>query len=235
MKTGKLVALMFVLSFATAALWATEEQSRTGTVTNTINAGKYIYLQLDEQGEETWLATQRLPVSPGDEVEYLGGDMMQDFYSKGLDRTFASIRFVTRIRVLNRDKMATGAAMPADQYHEKAAGGKTAVVVPKRGDIARAEGGMTIEELFAAGEKLTGQAVTVRAVVMKVSNNILGKNWITLQDGTGFAPGDKLTATTSETVRPGATVIVDGIVKTNVNLGAGYRYKVLLENAVFTL
>ena len=204
-------------------------------MTDTINAGKYIYLQLDEQGEETWLATQRLPVSPGDTVEYLGGDMMQDFHSKGLDRTFESIRFVTRIRVLDRDKASTGQAMPADEYHQNVPREKTAVIAPKRGDIARAEGGKTIEELFAAGEKLTGETVVLRAVVMKVSNNIMGKNWITLQDGTGTAPDDKLTVTTSETVPVGEEVIVEGIVRTNVNLGAGYHYKVLLDNAVFTL
>ncbi len=235
MKTGKLAALMFVLFFAAAAPWAAEEQSRIGTVTDTISAGQYIYLKLDEQGEETWLATLQLPVSAGDEVEYLGGDMMQDFYSKGLDRTFASIRFVTRIRVLNQDNAATGQAIPDDKYHQNVGKKKTKPVAPKKGDIARAEGGKTIEELFAAGEKLTGEAVVLRAVVMKVSNNVLGKNWITLRDGTGIVPDDKLTVTTSETVPVGAKVIVDGIVRTNVNLGAGYQYKVLLDNAVFTL
>ncbi|MDH3980707.1 MAG: hypothetical protein OEU91_09385 [Gammaproteobacteria bacterium] len=234
MKTGKLSALLLVLLLAPAALWAAEEQSRIGTVTDTITAGQYIYLKLDEQGEETWLATLRLPVSAGDEVEYLGGDVMQEFYSKGLDRTFASIRFVTRIRVLDQDDVSTGQAMPADKYHQNIARGKTAVVAPEKGDITRAEGGKTIEELFAAGEKLTGETVVLRAVVMKVSNNVLGKNWITLQDGTGAAPDDKLTVTASETVPVGAKVVVDGIVRTNVDLGSGYQYKVLLDNAVFT-
>ena len=235
MKAGKRATLLLLLSFAATTLWATEEPSRTGTVTDTISVGKYIYLQLDEQGEEIWLATQQLPVSPGDEVEYLGGDLMQDFYSKSLDRTFDSIRFVSRLQVLDRDNASTGQAMPADEYHQNVARGKTAAVAPKRGDVTRAEDGKTIEELFAAGEKLTGETVILRAVVMKVSNNIMGKNWITLQDGTGTAPDDKLTVTTSETVPVGEEVIVEGIVRTNVNLGAGYHYKVLLDNAVFTL
>jgi hypothetical protein len=235
MKTGKLAALILVLLLAPAVLWATEEQSRTGTVTDTITAGQYIYLKLDEQGEETWLATLQLQVSPGDEVEYLGGDIMQDFHSKTLDRTFASIRFVTSVRVLGQDNASTGQAMPADEYHQNLGKEKAAVVAPKRGDIARAEGGKTIEELFAAGEKLTGETVILRAVVMKVSQNVLGKNWITLRDGTGTAPDDKLTVTTSEIVPVGAQVIVDGIVRTNVKLGAGYQYKVLLDNAAFTL
>ena len=204
-------------------------------MTDTISAGQYIYLQLDEQGAETWLATLKLPVSPGDEVEYLGGNMMQDFYSKSLDRTFDAIRFVSRIRILGRDMASTGAAMPSNQYHQKIDKEKTTLAAPERGSIARAKDGKTIEEIFAAGEKLNGTTIVLRAVVMKVSDNIMGKNWITLQDGTGTAPDDKLTVTTSETVSLGAEVTVDGIVRTDVELGAGYHYKVLLDNAVFTL
>ena len=237
MNTGKRFALLFVLYFATAATWATEEPSRTGTVTETLNAGQYIYLKLDEQGEETWLATLQLQVSPGEKVEYLGGDVMRDFHSKTLDRTFESIRFVTRIHVLDRDSAPTGQAMPDDEYHKNIAGNGTTdtpVVAPERGDIPRAAGGKTVEEIMTAGEKLTGETVVLRAMVMKVNNNILGKNWITLQDGTGTAPDDKLTVTTAETITAGAQVTVEGIVRTNVDLGAGYLYKVLLEDAKFT-
>lgn len=32
-----------------------------------------------------------------------------------------------------------------------------------------------------------------------------------------------------------AEAMVDGMVRTNVNLGAGYQYKVLLDNTAFTL
>jgi hypothetical protein len=203
-------------------------------VIETISAGQYIYLKLDEQGEETWLATLQMPVSPGDEVEYLGGDIMQDFHSKTLDRTFDSIRFVTRIHVPGRDNASADSAMPDDKYHQHTEGKNISVVAPKKGDIARAAGGKTIEELLVAGEGLTGEKVALRAVVMKVSNNILGKNWITLQDGTGVAPDDKLIVTTSETVEAGTKVMVEGVVRTNVDLGAGYQYKVLLEDARFT-
>lgn len=236
MEIGKLSALMFVLSIATTVLWAAEEQqSRIGTVIDTMSAGQYIYLKLDEQGEETWLAALQLPVSAGDKVEYLGGNIMQDFHSKSLDRTFASIRFVTRIRILNQDKAPTSQAMLDDKYHQDVGKKKTAVVSPGRGDIARADGGKTIEELFAAAEKLTGKTVVLRAAVVKVNNNILGKNWVTLQDGTGTAPDDKLTVTTSDTVPLGGKVVVKGVVRTNINVGAGYQYKLLLDGAVFTL
>jgi hypothetical protein len=61
----------------------------------------------------------------------------------------------------------------------------------------------------------------------------MGKNWITLQDGTGAAPNDKLLATSQEKATLGETVTVQGVVRTDVDLGSGYRYDVLLEEATF--
>ena len=69
---------------------------------------------------------------------------------------------------------------------------------------------------------------------MKVSLNIVGKNWITLQDGTGTAPDNRLIATSSEVVSVGDLVTVKGVVHTNVDLGSGYTYSVLLEEATFS-
>jgi hypothetical protein len=73
-----------------------------------------------------------------------------------------------------------------------------------------------------------------RAKVMKVSQDILGKNWVTLTDGSGKSPDDKIVATTKETPSVGAVVTVSGRLKTNVNLGSGYQYKVIIEEAKFT-
>ena len=75
--------------------------------------------------------------------------------------------------------------------------------------------------------------MSLRAEVLKFSPDILGMNWITLRDGTGIAPDDKLVVTSSETVTVGEEFIVKGKVKINVELGAGYSYKVILEEASF--
>ena len=69
---------------------------------------------------------------------------------------------------------------------------------------------------------------------MKVSKNIMGKNWITLEDGTGTAPGNKLIATSTSVAEIGTLVTVTGVIHSNVDLGSGYNYKVLLEEASFT-
>jgi hypothetical protein len=62
----------------------------------------------------------------------------------------------------------------------------------------------------------------------------MGKNWITLRDGTGTEPDNKIIATSSELVSPGDLVIASGTVKTDIDIGAGYKYKVLLEEATFS-
>ena len=75
---------------------------------------------------------------------------------------------------------------------------------------------------------------SLNARVIKVSQNIMGKNWITLEDGTGTEPDNKLLATSQELVSPGDIVIAKGIVRTDIDIGSGYKYKVLLEEATFS-
>lgn len=237
MNTARLLALILVLVCISPGLLTAEEQSRIGTVLEAKTVGQYVYLKLDEQGEEAWLAAMQFEVSPGDEVEYLGGDAMTDFYSKSLDRTFASIRFVTRIRTVGQEASGAPAkpAMPADEKHRNLAQGKPTAPPLTTADIGSVEGGRTIAEIFADRDKLAGEKVILRGQVVKVNKNILGKNWITLRDGTGAAPDDKLIVTSQMTVQVGEIVTVDGVLRTDVDLGSGYLYKVLLENASFNL
>jgi hypothetical protein len=62
----------------------------------------------------------------------------------------------------------------------------------------------------------------------------MGKNWITMQDGTGTEPDNRLVATSSELVSPGDLVIASGILRKDIDIGAGYKYKILLEEATFS-
>ena len=57
---------------------------------------------------------------------------------------------------------------------------------------------------------------------------------MTLQDGTGTAPNNKLLATSAELVSPGDVVIAKGTLRNDVDLGSGYTYKILLEETTFT-
>jgi len=110
--TIMLITAAFTLSGLSAAQ---EEQSpadnvRTATVKQMQIAGSYVYILVDEDGEEAWLATSPgfiKEITYGDVIEFVGDVEMQDFHSKALDRTFESLWFVGQIRV-KQDGAAAG-------------------------------------------------------------------------------------------------------------------------------
>ena len=223
-----IVAMLAVLSVAVPGLSA-EETIHAGTVIYTKNAGNYTYIRLKEAGKKIWLATSPLRVSVGDPIEYVGGDVMKTFESKAMNKTFDEIRFVTRIRVVKNGPLSDNQAM-ASVAHPKSS---PVAPVPKKGEIKKTGKEKTVEEIFSGREQLKDLPVTLRGKVIKVSRNILKKNWITLSDGTGTAPDDRIVAVTTDLVTPGDVATVTGTLKTNVNLGAGYKYKVLIDDAEF--
>lgn len=214
------------------------EKQHTAAIADVRKGEQYLYLELEESGNKTWIAT--IPsflggeVKTGDRVQYSGGVEMTDFKSKELDKTFDKIVFITKIKKMEASHIEDLEHVPADNYHSqfvKQAKDQT-ISTPAKGEIEKAEKGKNIEEIFAEAEKLKGSEVIVRARVMKISKKILSKNWLTLQDGTGTPPDNKLTATTLDTAAAGDVVTVKGILKTDVNFGAGYLYKLILEEAV---
>ena len=68
--------------------------SHSGVVMEAIPAAGYIYLRVKGAEGEEWLAAPLADFKPGAKVVWNDGMMMQNFASKTLNRTFASIRFV---------------------------------------------------------------------------------------------------------------------------------------------
>jgi hypothetical protein len=153
--------------------------------------------------------------------------LMKQFASSSLNRTFDEVYFGT---------LASGAPAPApaaagDNPH---AGVPMASAAPVEvGKVEKAAGpdGHTVAELWARMASLEGRTVTVRGVVVKVNNGVMGKNWIHLQDGTGAAGTNDLTVTTMDRVTRGETVTIRGTVRTDRDFGAGYSYPVIVEDA----
>jgi hypothetical protein len=221
-----LLMVCVFLAFAPVA-FAADAGAKVGTVAETIESGGYVYMKL-EDGQ--WIAANYFPVATGDKIQYSGAMEMNNFHSNTLDRTFESILFVSAAGPA--DGAAADADMPAAAHGGM--GGAAMANSPAPGEVKPLDGGKTVAAIFAESGQLKGQVVGLNAKVVKVSNNIMGKNWVTLQDGTGTEPADRLMATTQETVEPGALVTVRGTVNTDVDLGYGYLYKVLLEEASFT-
>ena len=160
---------------------------------------------------------------------------MKNFHSKFLDRTFESVFFVQSVQPLGQGgEDVHGGDMQNSNAQHPPIPESNSIQAPEPGTIPKLKEGKTIADIFAESTRLNGQSVSLRAKVMKVSPKIMGKNWITLQDGTGAKPDNNIMATSHELVTAGDLVIANGILREDVDIGAGYRYKVLLEEVSFT-
>ena len=102
--------------------------------------------------------------------------------------------------------------------------------------IAKADGGKTVAEVFAEKDQLAGQQVVLRGKVVKSNPGIMGKNWIHVRDGSGAEGTNDLTVTTTGAgASVGDTVLVKGPVSLNRDLGMGYVYDVIVEDAEVTV
>ena len=98
---------------------------------------------------------------------------------------------------------------------------------------AKGANAQTVAGIVASAPKLKDKPVTVRGQVVKFSSGIMGKNWLHLRDGTGSSRDgtDDLIVVTNDSTSVGEVVLVSGTVRTDRDLGMGYSYKVLVEDA----
>ena len=54
----------------------------------------YTYLLVKGKGPEYWIAVSSTEIEVGESITYQGGMLMEDFYSKELDRTFDRVLFL---------------------------------------------------------------------------------------------------------------------------------------------
>ena len=235
MKTSMLILLLSALFILSGnAIAAGDIGTGQGEVADVIKVESYTYLRLEDP--PVWLATTPRDYAVGDKVDFRGGMEMRNFYSKTLDRTFESIIFVQNVSRTEQDmERLHSAAMQASAHGaEKIALPRPAAVeAPAPGEITPLSGGKTVAQILDGAAQLRDQTVKLRAKVTKVNTGIMGSNWITLQDGTGTESDNKLLATSSETVEPGDLVVVSGTLGTDIDIGSGYTYKVLLQEARF--
>jgi hypothetical protein len=217
-----------------------------GTVLETMNSGGYSYVKMVLDGEEAWVAgPETAGLAVGDEVQMAPGMMMSNFHAKSLDRDFAEIYFVGSLEKAGHEHPAaasdhpTGSDHPTSSEHptagEKPAGG-TELVVEKTvvEGVKMADGGFTVAGIHSGAQALADQTVLVRGRVVKFSQNIMGTNWIHIQDGTGDGASADLTVTSGARVEVGDLILVKGPLSVDKDFGAGYRYSVIIEGAEVT-
>jgi hypothetical protein len=221
-----LAAALAAASLGSFAATAPAPQGATlaGEVLEAKNVEGYTYLRLKTATGETWAAVPTVAVKPGERVTLTDPMVMENFESKALKRRFDRIVFAS---VAGTDTVAAA----ADAAHAAAPKAAAAPV----GKVAKATGAdaKTVAEVVNGKAALKDKSVSVRGQVVKVNSGILGKNWLHLQDGSGKAAdgSDDLIVTTTDRAAVGDVVTVSGTVRTDVNVGSGYAYAVLVENA----
>jgi hypothetical protein len=204
----------------------------TGTVAETMDAANYTYVRVSTPTGDIWAATSQFKVAVGDRVTVPLEMPMENFHSQALKRDFPLIYFASGIA---REGEQAQPAMPPGHPPTGGAAPNPAGTVTER--IEPAPGGTTVADVWAKRSSLDGKTVTVRGKVVKFNPEIMGRNWIHIQDGTG-KPAEKnhdLTITTSSGVKVGDIVTVTGKVAVDKDFGAGYAYPVIVEEAMVVL
>jgi len=192
----------------------------TVEVIEVIPGGGYVYVKALENNDTIWMAMNPAQLTVGKTYYYTEVMAMPNFTSKELDRTFDKIYFLDALLDEARDPL------PGEAHTQASAGQNTEI------EITAEDGITSIGELFKNREGLAGQQVTVKGQVTKVNNGIMDRNWVHIQDGTRDGEDFDLTITTKEMVQVGDVVKFTGTVAIDKDFTLGYKYKLLVEDAV---
>jgi hypothetical protein len=204
-----------------------------GKVLQTIDGGGYTYVELKQKnGEKIWLAVTAAEIPIGSQQTFSPGMLMPNFQSKALKRTFDKIYFTELVSGAKGEK-------GKKEVSGKSPGSKGSVAPDTKTKVKKATGknAYTIAELYKNSAKLNKKKIVVRGKVVKVSSNIMNKNWVHLRDGSGSkATNDFNLVVTSKSIpAEGEVVLVNGTLFKDKDFGGGYKYQVIVEDATFSV
>jgi hypothetical protein len=218
-----------------------------GQVLEVIEVPNYSYLRIGAPGSDgTWVAVPTAGLAVGAHTRVHGAMKMQSFASTALKRTFPVIYFGT----LDGGRAAHGMA-PVDPAHDPHASGAPGSAPAADSDamkaahpalgsvdvkpVERAKGAdaRTVAELIEQREKLAGKTVRIHATVVKSTPGILGRTYLHLRDGSGDAAKGThdVVVTTTSTPAVGDTIVIEGVVAIDRDIGAGYKFATIVEDA----
>jgi hypothetical protein len=194
----------------------------TISINEVLQANKYTYLNVKENNEDFWIAIPKREVQSDVIYHYSGGLKKTNFYSPEFNRTFPLIYLVSGLHEASShdNKSAIDQAISEMEVSNPTS------------PMSHSEGSIPLSDIFTDKTKYSGKRVKVKGKCVKVNNQIMGRNWIHIQDGTSDnGTNYDLTITTQEIIPLGSTVIMEGIIALNKDFGAGYRYDIIMEEA----
>jgi len=201
----------------------TAENQNVFEVAEVIHGNTYTYMKVKENMGERWVATGKTEVETGDVLYYNEALQMKNFTSKELDRTFDEIYFIDQVSEdpLSQDPVRV---MPPHS-------GRAELEQESEISLEKSNDELTIGQIYANPQEYSGEVVEIRGVAVKVNNEIMGKNWVHIQDGTGSDGDFDLTVTTTDKAEVGDEVLFTGTITLEKDFGAGYYYDVIMEDA----
>jgi len=205
------------------------ENANVFEVAEVIQGNTYTYMKVKENMDERWIATGKTEAEEGDVLYYGEALEMPNFHSKEIDRTFDKIYFVDMVSETPIVQNQMG-QMPMGQMGQGHSGAveseqKSSISLDKSGDE------VTIADVYANPKEYEGKEFEIRGIVTKVNKEIMGKNWVHLQDGTSKDGAFDLTITTQDLPKINDEVTFKGTVTLEKDFGAGYYYDVIMEDA----
>lgn len=188
-------------------------------VVEVLNAEKYTYLHVKEDENIFWIAIPRKEIEVGGSYYYKGGLLKKHFHSREHNRVFETVYLVSDVLPINEDGSITNHASAQNRE-------ETREPIP----MTPLEGSIKLAELITDPQKYQGKVVKITGKCVNVNPMIMQRNWVHIQDGSG--DNFELTVTTNENVLLGTVVSLEGTIALNKDFGAGYRYDIIMENAV---
>lgn len=190
----------------------------TVEVLEVLPTDKYVYMRVKEGSEEFWVATGKKEVKIGEKYFYKNGILKRNFESKEYNRIFDKVYLVSNIVAANHGGNMN-ANLNANTESQSSEIKIESVEVP---------GSIKISEIVNNPQKYKGQSIQVSGTCTKLNPNIMGRNWIHLKDGS--ADEYDFVITSDAAVPEGHTVTLKGDVALDKDFGAGYMYKLIVEN-----
>jgi len=194
---------------------AMADDIHTVTILEVLPTVKYVYLRVKEENDDFWIATNKMPVTVGEIYFYRGGLLKTNFESKEHNRIFDRMYLVSALVKSDHSSHVTGDT-PQDPLHTDS---------PNRLDV---KGSIKIADLVANPKKYEGKTIQISGKCVKINSNIMGRNWVHMQDGS--KDDYDLVFTCNSEIPVGHIVTITARVTLDKDLGAGYRYAILLED-----
>ncbi len=197
----------------------------TVTVNEILKTSKYLYLNVNENDEQFWIATQKKEIIVGETYFYNGGLLKTNFESNELKKAFELIYLVSNLVPINHgnnsDILKNSKPNTELKDESQVSNNKRKIEV---------KGSMAIAELVKNHEKYDGKTIQISGECVKINPNIMGVNWIHIKDGT--KDDYDLVITSDIFVQEGSIVTMKATVTLNKDFGAGYKYDLILENGI---